>query len=100
MKTNLKLMTFATLLIIVLCSFLQLEKSDNEIKASTKENINTVTKQDNEPNRLLPEKLRGIDYGIQGSHFPNPTYATFEDGMYVWKHDTSVLSANEDLQIV
>ena len=100
MKTNLKLMTFATLLIIVLCSFLQLEKSDNEIKASTKENINTVTKQDNEPNRLLPEKLRGIDYGIQGSHFPNPTYATFEDGMYVWKHDTSVISLNEDLQIV
>ena len=100
MKTNLKLITMATLLIILLCSFLQLEKSDHEIKASTNEKINTVTNKDKEPNRLLPEKLCGIDYGIQGSHFPDPTYATFEDGMYVWKHDTSVLSANEDLQIV
>jgi polyisoprenoid-binding protein YceI len=100
MKTNLKLMTFATLLIIVLSSFLQIKKSDNEINAVNKEKIKTVANQNEEPNRLLPEKLRGLDYGIQGSHFPNPTYATFEDGMYVWKHDTSVLSANEDLQIV
>ncbi|MBC7641720.1 MAG: YceI family protein, partial [Flavobacterium sp.] len=53
-----------------------------------------------EPNRLLPEKLRAIDYGIQGAHFPNPTYASFEDGMYVWKHNTTVKSLIEDLTIV
>ena len=53
-----------------------------------------------EPNRLLPEKLRNIDYGIVGSHFPNPTYATFEEGIYIWKHDTSVKSMSEDLTIV
>lgn len=59
-----------------------------------------IDDQQTEPNRLLPEKLRGIDYGILGSHFPNPTYAVFEDGMYVWKHDTSVKATSEDLQII
>ncbi|MBC7641184.1 MAG: hypothetical protein H7174_02410, partial [Flavobacterium sp.] len=53
-----------------------------------------------EPNRLLPEKLRRIDYGMIGNHFPNPTYASFEDGMYVWKHNTTVKSLIEDLTIV
>ncbi len=60
----------------------------------------TIVDQQTEPNRILPEKLRGIDYGILGSHFPNPTYAVFEDSMYVWKHDTSVQATSEDLQII
>ncbi len=88
MKTNLKFIALG-LLFISLCSFLP--NSVNQVPLKI---------QNNEPNRLLPEKLRGIDYGIQGSHFPNPTYATFEDGMYVWKHDTSVTATTEDLQIV
>ncbi|MBC7523538.1 MAG: hypothetical protein H7239_03780 [Flavobacterium sp.] len=87
MKTNLKFISLG-LLFISLCSFIA-----NPTHSSAK-------KQAEEPNRLLPEKLRGIDYGIVGSHFPNPTYATLEDGMYVWKHDTSVQAAKEDLQIV
>lgn len=82
MKTNLKILTLGML--FILCSGF---KPNNNLLQS-------------EPNRLLPEKLRNIAYGIVGSHFPNPTYATFEDGMYVWKHDTSVKSMTEDLTIV
>lgn len=89
MKTNLKFIALG-LLFISLTSFNTSSKS---------EKINFLT-QNEEPNRLLPEKLRGIDYGIQGTHFPNPTYATLENGMYVWKHDTSVKATAEDLQIV
>lgn len=88
MKTNLKFITLG-LLFISLSSFIPKMTTENKQQIQT-----------DEPNRLLPEKLRGIDYGIVGSHFPNPTYATFEDGMYVWKHDTSVMATKEDLQIV
>lgn len=88
MKTNLKFISLG-FLFISLSSFFPNSISENKIQI-----------QNDEPNRLLPEKLRGIDYGIVGSHFPNPTYATFEDGMYIWKHDTSVTATNEDLQIV
>ena len=82
MKTNLKFLTVA--IAFILCS--GFTKNSNNYQS--------------EPNRLLPEKLRRIDYGILGTHFPNPTYATLEDGMYVWKHDTSVKSTSEDLEIV
>lgn len=82
MKTNLKFLTLGIL--FILCSGFNSNHKN----------------QQSEPNRLLPEKLRNIDYGIIGTHFPNPTYATFEDGMYVWKHDTSVKSMTEDLTIV
>jgi polyisoprenoid-binding protein YceI len=82
MKTNLKFLTLG-ILFILCCRF-----SVNPNFLQT------------EPNRLLPEKLRKIDNGILGTHFPNPTYATFEDGMYVWKHNTSVRSNSEDLEIV
>lgn len=80
MKTNLNFLTLGIL--FILCSSFR---------------SNTLQE---EPNRLLPEKLRAINYGIIGTHFPNPTYATFENGMYVWKHDTSVQSMKEDLEIV
>lgn len=88
MKTNLKFIALG-LLFISLASF----NTHSKI-----EKTNFITENE-EPNRLLPEKLRGIDYGIQGSHFPNPTYAMLENGMYVWKHDTSVKATAEDLQI-
>ena len=82
MKTNLKFLTLGIL--FILCSAFSV--NSNSLQS--------------EPNRLLPEKLRNIDYGIIGSHYPNPTYASFEDGMYVWKHDTSVKSNAEDLEMV
>ncbi|MBY8963208.1 YceI family protein [Flavobacterium sp. D11R37] len=53
-----------------------------------------------EPNRILPEKLRGINIGILGTHSPNPTLAEFEDNIYIWKHDTAVKAMYEDLEIV
>ena len=82
MKTNLKFLTLGIL--FILCN--SLTASTNQLQSET--------------NRLLPEKLRNIDYGIIGTHFPNPTYATFEDNMYVWKHNTAVKSMNDDLEIV
>ena len=78
MKTNLNFLAIAML--FILCSAFNINQQD--------------------PNRLLPEKLRGIDYGILGSHFPNTTYATFENGMYVWKHNSSVKSLAENLTII
>lgn len=80
MKTNLKWISTMVIVVITLSSFQQEESK--------------------EANRLLPEKLRGIDLGILGSHFPNPTYAVFENGQYIWKHDTSVKSISEDLEII
>jgi len=53
-----------------------------------------------EGNRLLPKRLRGIPVGIQAGHGPNPVIPVFEDGLYVWKHDTTVKSLVGDLQIV
>ncbi len=50
-------------------------------------------------NRLFPDKLRDLPNEITASHFPNPCYATYEDSMYIWKHNTS-LQASEDLQII
>lgn len=52
----------------------------------------------NEIGRLLPKKLRQIPFGIVAGHFPNPCYAEFENGKYVWKHNTTV-TTNKDLQI-
>jgi polyisoprenoid-binding protein YceI/uncharacterized lipoprotein NlpE involved in copper resistance len=50
-------------------------------------------------NRLLPDKLRELPTAINAGHFPNPCYAELIDGMYVWKHNTTVVT-NEDLQLV
>jgi polyisoprenoid-binding protein YceI len=55
---------------------------------------------DTEPNRLLPKKLRGLPVGLIGGHDPNPTPAVFEDGMYVWKHNTSITSVAGDLKLI
>lgn len=50
-------------------------------------------------NRLLPDKLRNLPNEITATHYPNPCYATYEDSMYIWKHNTTI-QAKEDLQIV
>ncbi len=55
---------------------------------------------DKEANRLLPKKLRGLPYGLFGNHDPNPTFADFEDSMYVWKHNTTIQSVVGDLTLV
>ncbi|MGL4599352.1 MAG: YceI family protein [Bacteroidia bacterium] len=55
---------------------------------------------DHEANRLLPKKLRGLPYGLFGSHDPNPTFADFEDSMYVWKHNTTIQSVVGDLTLI
>jgi polyisoprenoid-binding protein YceI len=53
----------------------------------------------NETGRLLPKKLRYIPFAITAAHYPNPCYAEFENGKYVWKHNTTV-TANKNLNIV
>ncbi|MCA6364572.1 MAG: YceI family protein [Bacteroidetes bacterium] len=55
---------------------------------------------DTEPNRLLPKKLRGLPVGLIGGHDPNPTPAVFENGMYIWKHNTSVTAVAGDLKLI
>jgi polyisoprenoid-binding protein YceI len=52
-----------------------------------------------DPNRLLPNKLRGIPFGILAAHSPNPCYATREGDKFAWKHNTTI-SVNEDMQLV
>ncbi|MCY7293435.1 MAG: YceI family protein [Ferruginibacter sp.] len=49
--------------------------------------------------RLFPDKLRDLPNEINAAHYPNPCYATFEDSMFIWKHNTTI-KTKEDLQIV
>lgn len=96
MKTNLRILN---IVIVILLSM------NSTVKDTSSKNVPVVAflskpKIIVEANRLMPEKLRGLDLGIQGSHFPNPTYATLEDGMYIWKHNTTVKSVSEDLQLL
>jgi hypothetical protein len=53
-----------------------------------------------EGNRLLPKRLRSLPVGILAMHNPNPVHPVKEDGVYVWKHDTTVKSLVGDLQLV
>jgi polyisoprenoid-binding protein YceI len=81
----------------------------NNIKkevAKTEKDSTAVS--NNEPNyagaskpadRLFPDKLRYLPIAITAAHYPNPCYAELEDGMYVWKHNTTIV-ANEDLQLI
>ncbi|MFC4262533.1 YceI family protein [Ferruginibacter yonginensis] len=50
-------------------------------------------------NRLFPDKLRGLPQTIIAAHYPNPVSATYEDSMYVWKHNITI-TTNEDVQII
>jgi polyisoprenoid-binding protein YceI len=49
--------------------------------------------------RLFPDKLRDMPNEITAAHYPNPCYASYENNLYIWKHNITV-SAKEDLQIV
>ncbi len=49
--------------------------------------------------RLFPDKLRDLPNEIIAAHYPNPCYATFEDSIYIWKHNTTI-QTKEDLQII
>jgi polyisoprenoid-binding protein YceI len=94
--TSIKIITFL-LITLTLISCLREGSSKNPDKKSEK--IANVDTSVNEIGRLLPKKLRFIPFGITANHYPNPCYADFEDGKYVWKHNTTI-SANRDLQIV
>lgn len=50
-------------------------------------------------NRLFPDKLRNMPNEIIAAHYPNPCYASFEDSMYIWKHNITI-QVQEDMQIV
>lgn len=50
----------------------------------------------------LPKKFDGLPQSITIQHFPDPLFATTdaaESGIYFWKHNTTVLSETEELQI-
>lgn len=52
----------------------------------------------------LPEKFNGMQELIRVNHFPSPVLATpiieKQDTLYLWKHNTSVLSEKEDLELM
>jgi polyisoprenoid-binding protein YceI len=92
-KITLKIISILSIFIFLSCSPKQnivTNKTDKIVEIDT-----TV----NEIGRLLPKKLRDISFGITSAHSPNPCYAEFENGKYVWKHNTTVV-VNEDLEIV
>jgi polyisoprenoid-binding protein YceI len=86
---------FISVLLICLTSLHSCKTNSTDAKDS-KSQIDTLV---NESGRLLPRKLRGIPFGITAAHTPNPCYAEFENGKYVWKHNTTVL-VNQDMQLV
>lgn len=51
----------------------------------------------------LPGPLRALEATLVASHFPSPVYATTDDGRtdyrYFWKHNTSVMSPVEEVQV-
>ncbi|MCU0435889.1 MAG: YceI family protein [Bacteroidia bacterium] len=87
--------TFALLL-----AALVFNSCENEKTAATATKNPGIDTTDTEPNRLLPKKLRGLPVGMIGGHDPNPTTAVFENGMYVWKHNTSITSVAGDLKLI
>lgn len=57
-------------------------------------------------NRLLPDKLLGLQSYIQIDHTPTPVYPEINKdtisypGKYIWKHQTSVLSTARTLTVI
>ena len=50
----------------------------------------------------LPIKFAGLELEITIDHFPSPVYASTdpdEPGTYFWKHNTAVLSPNQEITI-
>lgn len=56
--------------------------------------------------RALPDELRQVPVGLYIMHNPNPNYPEptipedHSDSKYVWKHQTSVISPDKDLQVI
>ncbi len=56
--------------------------------------------------RALPDDLRKVPVAIYLMHSPNPNFpelnttGTHKEHKYVWKHATSVISPNEDLEVI
>ncbi len=89
--SDLLLVTLLPILFLVAC-----EQKNRPTPAT--EPSNKV--EDTEADRLLPKLLRGLPVGLVGAHDPNPVNAVFEDGMYVWKHNTTIRSLVGDVKLV
>ena len=56
--------------------------------------------------RALPDELREVPEAIFIRHTPNPNYPEQtqdedkDNGQYVWKHSTSIISMDQDLKVV
>lgn len=87
------------LLVPVISLLIACSDNPDAVKTQNVQALNRDTT-DKEPNRLLPKKLRGIPVGMSGSHDPNPVSAVYENGMYIWKHNTSIQSLSGDLKLV
>ncbi len=51
----------------------------------------------------LPSKFDGLEQLIQVQHFPNPVYVSIEEneeGLFFWKHTTSLLSIKENIKVL
>lgn len=67
--------------------------------------LNGIIAQDwTNKNRALPDELRKVPVNIFIKHGPNPNYPELSDKeekyKYVWKHQTSVISPEIDLQVI
>lgn len=72
------------LVLLILCS--------NGLEAQTTDELNG-----------LPDKFEGLREAITVSHFPSPVKASLdpdEPGTYFWKHTTSLLSPDSDIEII
>ena len=50
----------------------------------------------------LPERFDGLKESLLVNHFPNPVHPTTDDDSkynYLWKHTTSVMSLEDEIQI-
>jgi len=52
------------------------------------------------PVELLPEKLKGLRNVIEVAHFPKECHPIKIDDLYYWKHTTSILSKESEIEIV
>jgi polyisoprenoid-binding protein YceI len=100
MKTNFLKWTLLTLLIVGCQNSAKNEMAKRDKDSNVVSNNGPNYEGGNKPaNRLFPDKLRYLPIAITAAHYPNPCYANLEEGMYVWKHNTTIV-ASEDLQLV
>lgn len=51
----------------------------------------------------LPEKFHGLKESLTINHFPSPVHASVDadrKGKYFWKHNSTVFSPTEDIEII